>query len=363
MQNDQRAALREKTAVLEAGFVAAGALRVEADSLLPAETLLDLYGEDIRARAYVTHDPVLGERMLRPDFTVPIVQRHMAEGAEPARYTYSGSVWRKQDAGSAKNTESMQVGFELFDRADPAAADAEVFALFKDLLPDSLTVTTGDIGLLRAAVQGLKTSDSRRNDLMRHLWRPTRFDALLKRFAGLAEAPATRADVIVAAAVNGADTVIDEAGKFLGLRTADEIKARIQTLAEDQRQPNLSGEEVALLEAVFSMDCSTTDALKQLRGLAQDHAGMTDAVDIFEQRLTALQAHKVDPAGLAHVGNYGLTSMEYYDGFVFGFTRQRHSGVEDIVASGGRYDALTRQLGEGREIAAVGGVIRPEALL
>ncbi|MFD2841853.1 class-II aminoacyl-tRNA synthetase family protein [Paracoccus cavernae] len=67
-----------------AEFRAARAIEVAPDILLPAETLLDLYGEDIRARAYVTHDPVRGEVMLRPDFTVPVVQMHMAEGAEPA---------------------------------------------------------------------------------------------------------------------------------------------------------------------------------------------------------------------------------------------------------------------------------------
>ena len=32
------------------------------------------------------------------------------------------------------------------------------------------------------------------------------------------------------------------------------------------------------------------------------------------------------------------------------------------IASGGRYDALTRALGHGRAIPAVGGMLRPEAL-
>ena len=50
--------------------------------------------------------------------------------------------------------------------------------------------------------------------------------------------------------------------------------------------------------------------------------------------------------------------MEYYDGFVFGFYAE---GRPDLppVATGGRYDALTRRLGDGVEIPAVGGVIRP----
>ena len=48
-------------------FREAGAVEVAPDILLPADRLLDLYGEDIRARAYVTTDPVRGEMMLRND--------------------------------------------------------------------------------------------------------------------------------------------------------------------------------------------------------------------------------------------------------------------------------------------------------
>ena len=47
---NDKSALRAEAARLQAIFIAAGATPVEADLLLPAETLLDLYGEDIRAR-------------------------------------------------------------------------------------------------------------------------------------------------------------------------------------------------------------------------------------------------------------------------------------------------------------------------
>lgn len=56
---------------------------------------------------------------------------------------------------------------------------------------------------------------------------------------------------------------------------------------------------------------------------------------------------------------YGRTSMEYYDGFVFGFYAEARPDLPP-VATGGRYDALTRHLGRGRAVPAVGGVIRPE---
>ena len=129
----QKPAIRAEGERLFAAFQRAGAVPVEADILLPAEILLDLYGEDIRARAYVTTDPLQGEMMLRPDFTVPVVQAHMAHGADPARYCYLGEVFRKQEHLGNRQSEYLQAGFEIFDRSAPAEADAAVFALFAGL--------------------------------------------------------------------------------------------------------------------------------------------------------------------------------------------------------------------------------------
>ena len=189
-----RARVRSCAARLRDGFEAAGAVPVECPILLPAATLLDLYGEDIRARAYVTSDALRGEQMMRPDFTVPVVEMHMADGAEPARYTYSGEVFRRQEEDEARANEYLQVGVEIFDGSNPAAADAEVFALTRKAVEGlNLRAATGDIGILMAAVNGLNTSAPRKAALLRHIWRPRRFRALLDRYAGRAPVPAARA--------------------------------------------------------------------------------------------------------------------------------------------------------------------------
>ena len=172
-------------------FREAGATDVTADVLLPAETLLDLYGENIRHRAYVTWDPSRGEMMLRPDFTVPVVLEHIAKGRDRARYTYSGEVFRRQIEDTGQPNEYLQVGFEVFDGTDPIASDAEVFATFSHVLkPYSLRAVIGDIGIITAAIEGLQTTDRRKAALNRHLWRPARFRQLLDRFAGRTPAPA-----------------------------------------------------------------------------------------------------------------------------------------------------------------------------
>ncbi len=175
--------IRAEAEALFTAFQKAGAVPVDADILLPAETLLDLYGEDIRARAYTSQDPLRGEMMLRPDFTVPVVQAHMKGGADPARYCYLGEVFRRQETFTDRPSEYLQVGYEVFDRTAPEEADAEVFALFARLLADlNLSPATGDIGILMAAVQGVQTTPRRRAALLRHIWRPRRFRALLDRF-------------------------------------------------------------------------------------------------------------------------------------------------------------------------------------
>ena len=166
-----KSAARARGAQLLEAFRAAGAAEIQPDILQPAGTLLDLYGEDIRARAYVTADPIRGEQMLRPDFTVPVVQEHMANGAEPARYCYLGEVFRKQDhRGAQRVSEYNQVGYEVFDRTSPEAADAEVFVLIAAQLAHlPLTATIGDIGILSAVIEGLDTLPARYGEVLLNL--------------------------------------------------------------------------------------------------------------------------------------------------------------------------------------------------
>jgi ATP phosphoribosyltransferase regulatory subunit len=354
-----KAAARAEALRLLDRFRTAGAVPVEADILQPAEVLLDLYGEDIRARAYVTRDPLRGEMMLRPDFTVPVVQAHMAEGAAPARYTYMGEVFRKQEHRGARPSEFLQVGYEVFDGADPAAADAEVFALFADVLaPLGLRAATGDLGILLAAVRGLDTTDRRKAALLRHVWRPRRFRALLDRFGGRAPVPPTRAALVAALGRDGSETVLDAAGPEIGLRSRAEVAARLAALAEDAAAPPVAAGDVAILEEILALRGAMPAALVRLQALAVRMPALAPAAERFEARLAALAARGVDVAALDFEASYGRTTLEYYDGFVFGFYAE---GRPDLppVASGGRYDALTAVLGQGRGVPAVGGVIRP----
>jgi ATP phosphoribosyltransferase regulatory subunit len=351
--------IRAEAEALQAVFTAAGAVPVDAPLMLSADTLLDLYGEDIRARAYTTQDPDRGEMMLRPDFTVPVVEMHAEHGSEPARYTYLGEVFRKQPVGSGRPSEYLQLGFELFDTSDPAKADAEVFALFSRALAGlGLRAVTGDMGILLAAIESLSTTNARKAALRRHVWRPRRFRALLDRYTGRTPPSSDRAALLDRVAAEGLDAVIDAAGVETGLRTRTDIASRIETLRADAETPPIAGAEADVLGAILSLKADLPDACERLRDMTVDMPGLTKAVDRFAARMNALRDGGLDPATLPFEASFGRTTMEYYDGFVFGFLAPARPDLPP-VATGGRYDALTAILGA-EAIPAVGGVIRPE---
>ncbi len=355
--------LEAEVARIVATLGAGGAERVEPAVLQPAEALLDLYGEDIRARAFVTRDDG-AEMMLRPDFTVPIVRLHMARGAAAGSYVYCGPVWRRQETGSARSREYLQAGLEIFGAADPAAADAEVLARIKAALGSApAELVTGDMGLPLAAIEALPTSTERKAALRRHLWRPARFRALLNRFGdGHGAAQSARANMVAAVRAGKVGALIAAAGQPLGLRGSDEIAARLERLAAEAETPPLSPQAVAGLEAVLNVRGDSRTALARFKDLARGNPGLYAAVLRLESRLDAFADHGMDPAALPFEASFGRTTLEYYDGFVFGAAARNRPDLP-VLASGGRYDALTRVLGGGQGLPAVGGIVRPEALL
>src|SRR5699024_7006980 len=100
-QGTELAALERALATLSGLFAEAGHAPVAVPHLYLGETLLDLYGEDLRARAFLIPDAERhNELALRPDFTVPVALAHGAGGWERhAAYSYQGPVFRRQPPG------------------------------------------------------------------------------------------------------------------------------------------------------------------------------------------------------------------------------------------------------------------------
>ena len=181
---------------LLASFERAGYARVTPPILQPAEPFLDLSGEDIRKRMYLTTDPQGRELCLRPDLTIPVSRDYLASDAagKPAGYCYLGPVFRAEDNGGEASTarharpgEFMQAGIESFGRPDTAAADAEMLALGLEATShyglDLPQTQTGDVGLYAALVAALELAPIWKRRLMKDFNRKSHLAHDLERLA------------------------------------------------------------------------------------------------------------------------------------------------------------------------------------
>ncbi|MFQ5566659.1 MAG: ATP phosphoribosyltransferase regulatory subunit, partial [Paracoccaceae bacterium] len=293
-QGEDHTAIEEALATLENLFAEAGYAPVTTAHLFEAETLIDLYGEDIRGRAFLFPGAGSGggELCLRPDFTVPVVRAHGANGWDrAARYAYQGPVFRRQDPGSTRPVEYLQAGIENLGAADAAEADAQVFTLISEGLDavgaGPVKVMTGDLGIAFALLDALEMPARRRHRLRRHFWRPRRFHELVaESVAGPAAPTPMRARLMAAANGPGAADAIaaiaTEAGEALGLREIDEIVARALTLAVAAAEPPMPAEQAGLIEAALSVTGPAGNALARLRALtAEGGADIASALDRF----------------------------------------------------------------------------------
>ncbi len=169
------------------------------------------------------------------------------------------------------------------------------------------------------------------------------------RFAGRTPVPAARAALLDRLRADAPEALIEAAGPVIGLRDVAEIAARATALVEDSATPPIPAAQARLIDDLLSLAGPAPQALERLRALARDLPAIAPAVEQFATRLAALEALGIATADLPS-RRATAQHAEYYDGFVFSF----HAAEPDLppVASGGRYDALTAVLGQGRSIPA-----------
>lgn len=343
-------------------FVEAGYDRVEPALLHDAATFLDLGGEDIRARLYLTSDASGAELCLRPEYTIPAARAYLASPAagRPAAFSYCGPVFRMRDDGPG---EAPQAGLESFGRTDTAAADAEILALSLDAVERGGTrltrVRLGDAGLVAALLDAIELPPPWRRRLKRGLERGQTLDAVLKG------APAHRpehAGLLAALAGSDGDAAHALVADLLSIagiapvggRSVGEIADRFLAQVAQAAAPDIGDERRRLLDSFFAVAGDPDRASHELRALADDaRIDLGAALDLFDARTGFIAAQGVDLNRLAFRTAFAR-QLDYYTGFVFEAEGASPAGP---VVGGGRYDRLAQALGHPSPVPAVGASI------
>ncbi len=336
---------------------------VHVPSLLNASELLDLYGEDLRLRAYTTSDPVLGELVLRPDFTLPILMYFLGSGRKEAKYFCCGNIWRRQKVSSIVPSEQLQVGFEFFDKTknEKVIRDVEAYLLVRKILKKfKVKAVTGDLQILTSAINELNTSEYKKNALKRHIWRPERFKKLLEIFSNSVR-DHQKHSILKDFDKFSVEKAINKSGPIFGIRTKRDIFERTELLKNELFENPIRTIDKSFIENVQRVHSSLRDAPKILKSISEESKKFSLAIENLQKRIDLLKEGNVNLEETEFMVTYGMTTLEYYDGFVFGF--QGKNRRLPPVAQGGRYDRLCQSLAKNKNgFGAIGSMIRLDFL-
>lgn len=346
---------------IQALFVERGADPVEVAVLQPADPFLDMAGEDLRRRIFLTENETGELLCLRPEFTIPVCRDHIStQSGTPRRYAYLGEVFRQRREGG---NEFMQAGIE--DLGDPAIAEADArlvsdaHALLARTLPGvKLTITLGDQSVFEAVLAALGLPRGWQKRLARAFGAP---DLLTSALADLARIPANEnldarlPDFDADAGPDGLVEHIRAGMEQAGLsptagRTPEAIARRLIEKTELNRI-SLPASALAALKNFLAIHVPLSEALPALEGFARD-AGLSlgGALEIFGRRAEALAKDGLPTNAVRYDAAFGRP-LDYYTGLVFEISNE---ASDRPLAGGGRYDRLLTLLGAAKPIPGVG---------
>jgi len=350
---------------LVAAYARAGYRRTAPALLQPAEPFLDLSGEDIRRRMFLTSDAEGRELCLRPDLTIPVSRDYLAsaDAGKAQGFCYLGPVFR--DRGGA-SPEFIQAGIESFGRADTAAADAEMLSLGLEATSqygiDAPEIRMGDVALFAALIAALDLAPAWKRRLIKDFNRKSNLAHDLERLALAATHKRPEYQGVLAALAGadpkGAQALVSDLISIAGMttvggRSVDEIAERFLEQAALGAATALPQEMRALIERFLAIAGDPDAAAAKLRALAADaKIALGPALDLFESRTGFLAARGIDVGRIRFSTGFGR-GIDYYSGVVFELHDPTARVAGQLVA-GGRYDGLLTRLGAKASIPAVG---------
>lgn len=337
-----------------------GTERVDTPVIQPAEPFLDMAGEDLRRRIFMTEDETGASLCLRPEFTIPVCLRHIETATgTPRRYSYLGEVFRQRREGP---NEFYQAGIEDLGDARTASADARIIAdalaVLEDLVPSGrFTTILGDQAVFEAVVAALGLPTGWQKRLIHAFGNMAHLEQLLTRLAepesmsGLQ--PEVRALLDAGdeeALVGWIDRTMAETGYSTNASRSPEAIARRLKQKLALAETRLDPAKIAVLRRFLSLSVPLADAPAALDGFAAG-AGIDlgTALGAFRERVAALGAAGVDAGTITYRAAFGRP-LDYYTGLVF----EAADETGAVLVGGGRFDRLLTLLGAESSIPAVG---------
>lgn len=283
---------------------------------------------------------------LRPDLTVAACLNFLKKNKSSKIY-YSGKAYRRS---SSKNSNFIndQLGIEILGSRNEIHDDFKVVDTIlksaKKIKKKNIEIKVGDISLFKNLINALDMPERWKLRLIRHFWRPTYFEELLKRLQ-----KNTDIDSVSFYADKKKFNKMKkmEMNKIVAGRTISEILKRFDKKIKDPRSFRNGKKIVKIIKSFLKINCKLSKLDEKLLNFAQKNNLQKN---IFKN-LKSIHNLKKLKQNVNFITNFGR-EIEYYTGIVFEIS----SGKKEI-ARGGRYNDLLKSLGAKKNVPAVGAAI------
>ena len=368
--------LQDRVTDLIGGF---GYRHLETPILEPTDLFLRKSAGELAPRIYSFTDPGSNLVSLRPEFTSSIMRHYVEHAAGidlPARWLYSGPVFRYEVSHPEASGQFTQVGAELVGSSS-VMADVEVLGLAAEVL-SHLGVTDwrlelADLDVLNSILNAVGVSERARTfiigsvprlqqgrqvvpslleeaEKLHIVGRDTENDYLGQAIQGLDD---SQARVVLRGLLNWS------AADQLGQRDPDEVVNRLLRKLRGSDNEETLRRGLELGSDLAAVAGEPKDALATAGAIVLAAGADESAFDRFSELLDLLHSNPKISGRL--VLDFGLVrDLAYYNGVVF---EVKHPDWPGTLGGGGRYDGLALALGSRESVPALGFAYNLEALL
>ncbi|PKB70993.1 MAG: hypothetical protein BZY87_07840 [SAR202 cluster bacterium Io17-Chloro-G6] len=357
---------------------------LETPVLEPTELFMRKSGGELASQLYSFTDAGSSAVSMRPEFTSPIMRHYLENAAEislPARWQYCGPVFRFDTSHPEASGQFTQVGGEFIGSSE-ITADVEVLnlavAVPAQLGLEGWSLQLADLDILDSLLDPLGVSERVRSFIIRSMPRLREGRSAVPRFleegrylhlVGGANGHLDPEDAALRQAVQGLDDVQARSvllgllqwnsADQLGQRTPEDVVERLLNKIRGAGSEDglLQGLELASDLAVIKGE--PDQALESVRKILASVGANQDAADRLSE-VVRLLSNGPDTKGRI-VLDFGLVrGLAYYNGVIF---EVGHPDWPDSLGGGGRYDTLSRALGGGGAVPALGFAYNLDALI
>ena len=329
-----------------------GFKNIELDSIIETKHILKRSGGNFRQYLFSFYDQRNVEWSLRPDLTLSSVIKFIGtKEQKKTKWSYSGEAYRKQN--SKKSPIIKQTGFEIFNSKNKEKDDFEIIKTSLDIFKKSkfkrCELSLSNIEIFNLLVNKLTSLPLRwREKIQRHFSREIYFDQLLRKLSDNKDInpKLVERDKLLAEKLRKKDLTKNYSGRSLR-----EILDRFD-LKNYQDPRNISNNKsVKIIRDYLKISCPIEKAPKILNSFfKKNNLNIFISDDYFPIKKNNIKNIRV-------IFNSNINrELSYYTGMTFNI-KVNFNNKKKVFISGGRFDNLIKDLGNKKNLNAVGAAI------